>query len=73
MHQLLQGFGSEILVDEVLGLKLNCKAVILREEIEDTEGIMHAIIECECMDPEFDNDYLGLELIKNEWEMQLRF
>ena len=67
MTQLLQGFGSVWLADEVAGYRLNCGARILREEIIDNHAVLDVEVECECVDP----DVEGMEPmnVKGQWSL----
>jgi hypothetical protein len=50
MHQLLQGFRSEKVANEVMGKKFNCGATIRREEIVDGQAFLDVELLCECAD-----------------------
>jgi len=69
MHQLLQGFGSERIAQEVLGSNINCEAQIITEEIIGTAAVLDVEIECECMDPE--GEKVVLDNLKGEWRFRI--
>jgi hypothetical protein len=52
MQQLLEGFGSRILVEAVAGKHLNCDARVLREESDGVRALLDVELECECEESE---------------------
>jgi hypothetical protein len=67
MYQLLQGFGSEKLANEVLESRLNCGSRILREEIVGNIAVLDVELECECTEPEAEELEPGR--FRGEWTL----
>jgi hypothetical protein len=69
MQQLLQGFGSSIPGDELVGLKLNCGTRILREEAAGDNLVLDIELECECVDP--DGEPTELDSVQGQWTIKV--
>lgn len=67
MYQLLKGFGSEIVAEDLPGLKLNCDSKVLREEVIGDVAVIDVELECECVAP--DSEILDLTGFSGEWRL----
>jgi len=67
MCQLLKGFGSELVAEDLLDLKLNCESKVLREELIGDVAVIDVELVCECVDP--DREIFDLTGFSGKWRL----
>jgi hypothetical protein len=72
MHQLMQGFGSEEIANEVEGSRLNCEARIIREEIVNGVAVLDVEIDCECQENDCKDEVTDTpEKMRGRWQFTM--
>jgi hypothetical protein len=70
MNQLLQGFGSKIVVNEDEVCNLICGTHIIGEHIGDDRATLDIFLQCECVDSA--GNHLDVPMIEGRWIISLK-